>query len=523
MEKIKNKLVSAAPRALFWLFVIQPVLDVASYWANKLSLTSVTTALRFLMFAAVVIFSFAVSKKKKRCLALYATIAVFFALHALACFIQGGYIFFSDAANFLRIAQFPVFTICFIDVFAASPEARKKIPKAFFFILIVIICVVALSFVAGMPEFTYSETFDDGSKDYYGFRGWFEVANAQSSIVVLLVPLTLFFAYEKKNEIVFTIVAGYALANLYFYGTRFTYYSIFIICAGFAITLAINRQKRIAVYVVLVLAAAAAFVGLKSSFMYLHQNNYRSIMSERQESTENELERISNKYNVEIDPTIIFGEDVPDETIPLTTGETVPDERLREAANEVRTLYTDLYERYCGDMVEKFGINRVARIYNTTNDPFVLSDMRLKKINFARLSWEDSGLMCKLFGFQYATLVTDKTVYDLENDFAGTFYFVGWLGIIPYILFIVYYPVRAAVCFIRNRKKSSIELLAALMTLVLIILAAQFSGNVLRRPNVSIYLSVILACIHSMTGRIFAAPGRAEEKPDEAEHNNPGL
>ena len=522
MEKTKNKLISAAPRFLFWLFAAQPVLDAASYWANRFSLTSVTTGLRFVMLVAVALFSFAISEKKKRCVAVYAFIALFFALHALFCFLQGGYHFASDAANFLRIAQFPVFTLCFIDVFEAAPESKKQLPKAFFVILCVIVCVVALSFISGQPEFTYTETFGDGTKSFYGFRGWFEVANSQSAIIVLIVPVILFFAYGKKNEAIFTLTAAAAFANLYFYGTRFAFYSIFIICAGFVATLVITRQKRLVVYVVLALFAAAAFAGTKNSFMYLHQNNYRSIMSDRQHETEAEIEKISQKYSVEIPVENLFDDTQPSLT---ETGEETPDDEVKrkEAQEELRLLYTELYENYCGDMVEKFGINRVTHVYNTTNDPFVLSNMRLKKINFARLAWDDTSTMCKLFGFQYGTLVTENSIYDLENDFSGTFYFIGWLGMIPYIAFIAYHLIRALVSVIRDPKKLTVEFLTFGMTFVLILLAAQFSGNVLRRPNASIYLSVTIAYLHCLTQRIFPPKRAVKEAPDEAEHNHPGI
>lgn len=546
MERIKEKLTSAAPGALFWLFVIQPVLDVASYWANRLSVTAVTTGLRFVMFVAVALFSFVISNRKKRCLALYAFIAVFFALHAISCCLEGGYRFVSDAANFLRIVQLPVFTMCFIDVFKAAPEAKKRIPKAFFAILCVILCVVALSFVVGKPVFTYTEVFEDGAKGYYGFRGWFETGNAQSAIVVIIVPFILLFAYEKKNEPVFALVAAVSLANLYFFGTRFAFYSIFIICAGMIISLMINGQKRIVVYAVLALISAAALICLKSSFMHLHQNNYRSIMTERQEDTNSKIEKIKEKYHVTLDANALFSDgDEPEPTVPETeqtaeTGETTDDpgnnpllnKVLREAENELRSVYIEEYKKYCSDMVERFGINRVAQIYNTTNSSFTLSNQRLKKINFAHLSWEDSSIPCRLFGFQYSTLVTYTTsetgkeeikeIYDLENDFSGTFYFVGWLGMIPYLAFIAYFLIRALVFVIRGRKWPSVELLVALMTLVLLLLAAQFSGNVLRRPNVSIYLSAVLAYIHCITGRIFD-PRAEKDITDEAEHNNPGL
>jgi hypothetical protein len=138
MDKIKNKLTTASPALLFALMLLQPVLDVISYWANRGSFTSVTTALRFVMLVLVAAASFVISNNKKRTFFAYGIIALFFVIHAIGCFREGGYSLVSDAANFLRIAQLPIFTFCFIDVFEACPDVKKKLPLAFFVILLII-------------------------------------------------------------------------------------------------------------------------------------------------------------------------------------------------------------------------------------------------------------------------------------------------------------------------------------------------------------------------------------------------
>ena len=121
MQKLRNNLTSIAPTALFFLLLAQPLLDVASFWANRWNLTIFTTALRFGLFAVVVLYSFLITQSRKRTLFAYGVIGLFFLCHFAACLRAGSYSVFSDFANFIRIAQLPVFTFCFIDLFQVAP------------------------------------------------------------------------------------------------------------------------------------------------------------------------------------------------------------------------------------------------------------------------------------------------------------------------------------------------------------------------------------------------------------------
>ena len=89
-QALKTRLTTAAPAALFGLLVIQPLLDVASYWANRFDVTFLTTGIRFVMLAAVVIYSFIISNNRRRSLAAYGVMAIFVILHCAACFGAGG-------------------------------------------------------------------------------------------------------------------------------------------------------------------------------------------------------------------------------------------------------------------------------------------------------------------------------------------------------------------------------------------------------------------------------------------------
>ena len=111
--------------------------------------------------------------------------------------------------------------------------------------------------------------------------------------------------------------------------------------------------------------------------------------------------------------------------------------------------------------------------------------------------------MTKLFGFEYAeTYYGDNSIYDPENDFPALLYFYGYIGTALYAVFILYFVVIALRALIQDfHGFFSIEMGVAALMAVLILAAAQFSGQVLRKPNIEVYLSFSLALIYSFVNR----------------------
>ena len=142
-----------------------------------------------------------------------------------------------------------------------------------------------------------------------------------------------------------------------------------------------------------------------------------------------------------------------------------------------------------------------------------LTTMRQMKRYFAEMAFEDATTMERLFGYEYITLIVDyerttsdgrvvhsQEIFDLENDFPSVFYFSGYVGFAIYMLFLAYFLGLMLVSLITRFKKTmTVENGALAITFGMMIGASQFSGNVLRRPNVSIYMSVILAYIYYQT------------------------
>ena len=85
---------------------------------------------------------------------------------------------------------------------------------------------------------------------------------------------------------------------------------------------------------------------------------------------------------------------------------------------------------------------------------------------------------------------------DLENDYAAIYYYYGYLGMGLYILFLIYFVIIVGVVLIKKWKYVFNEFNFTLfMVYVLQLGLAQFSGAILRRPNASIYLALVVALI----------------------------
>ncbi len=92
----------------------------------------------------------------------------------------------------------------------------KFICAAFAINLGEIILFTALPWLTGHPVYTYDTL-------YLGVMGWFGVANAQSAIIVLVAPLSLFFSWKSGN-ILFLLSLVLSFGLMFVTGTniRFT-------------------------------------------------------------------------------------------------------------------------------------------------------------------------------------------------------------------------------------------------------------------------------------------------------------
>lgn len=457
LEKLESDKVIT--KFVFILLIAQPVLDILSFFVVESNLNIVTTLLRLLVFGLVTLYAFLIADNKKIYFIIAGVLVIFFVFHMIACISEGYISLYEDIEMYIRTVQMPVYVLAFITFFRKAESLKEYVGKAFWINYVIITVSIILSFIVGRPEFTY----DSG----YGIKGWFYTGNAQSCIISVMAPLALCYAYRKKRNWFFLVTLLLSFGNLYFFGTRVAYYSIFIIGGAFLVFLVWNKEKRRVVYFMTAIAILICMLGYKISPCYMQQYAANTSYGE---------------WEAEIDEILVESEDdEPD------------DSDDSDKPKYDWKYYKEIYSLYCDKLVERFGLKRVVEKYDYSVAVSDIISNRELKVNYGLLVMDEKNLLTHLFGFEYMDYIYDGEVFDPENDFPAIYFSCGYVGLGLYIAFILYFVITALKGVIDDKWKISLEKGMLGIALVLMIATAQMSGNVLRRPNVSIYLSVMLA------------------------------
>ena len=174
---MKNtKLQQALPCIITFLIVMQPLLDIISFWTDRLSMgNTLTLALRFLVLAGFGLFGFLLSNRKRVYLAFFAVYLLLLAGHVYACTQRGYRSPFSDLTNFARVAQMPLFALCFITCLKQNRRCYRAIEKGLVANFWIITAALIISWATGTAGMTYEE-------NGYGLVGWFSLGNSQCAI-----------------------------------------------------------------------------------------------------------------------------------------------------------------------------------------------------------------------------------------------------------------------------------------------------------------------------------------------------
>ncbi len=475
------------------LLLLQPLLDVLSYFMIKLEATVFTTALRTVLLFTVSLYAFAVSEKKRWHLALYGILGGFWLVHMLSCFRTGYQDPMGDAAEYLKLIQFPLWTLAFLTLFHRKAELSGAVIGYLAADLALILLVILLSFGTGNPVYTYDYP-ERGMQ--IGVLGWFGVPNAQSAVVAALVSPFLLWGIQKKRLWLFSLCCLIGFGLLYLTGTRLTYFAAFLIAAGFLFLLLWNKEPLR--YCLPLLAVLILLFALKSV----------SPMQARQARSEDS----NTLYQEKTDE--ILGKDWD---FVYKKGEEIPEETLRK----LESLYTEVYGvpgpyglPLLGDMIERFGLDRVMEAYQYTASPRELYNARLRKLTALRLLWQEQDPLAKLVGFEYASCELGGNIYDPENDFQPLIYYYGFLGAALYLALPAGLVLWAVFCFFRDpRRFLSLPFGTAVMMFALCLGAAQFSGQALRKPSVCVYLSLSAALIFEHCEKCRDGKSRREARP----------
>ena len=469
--RIREKLTGCLPLFLYLLLVLQPLMDILSYWLGQLGRgNALTLALRMGLFALTVLAGFCLSRHKKAYWIGGGLVILLGLGHVYAAWQYGYANPVSDLANYVRVIQMPVTTLCFITFLRENESCYEMLERAMATNLLVIVLSLLLSVLTGTENSTYA--------DGLGCMGWFNNSNSQSAILTVLCSVTCSLFYRRrglKSPLFWAVLLG-SLTLLYLTGTRLSYLGLAALGFGMGLSLVLicrkNWKKACAFF-----GAAVLFLALLPwSPMMQHQNNYEGTQSQRQGAIDDLL---------------------GDYTLPELDLEQMDSDHQAELRTQWIQALTPIYKKYVPDFVEMFGVEKTIEVYNYSWQVKELTATRPRKIKFARLLMEASPASARFFGVELSRFTVGDTIYDVENDLHAIYFLYGAVGFVLMTAFLAYFLILIAIALLKDAKTYfTMDAAGWGIGLVMCLIHAVFTAGVLRRPNASIYLSAALAAVY---------------------------
>lgn len=460
MEKIIGKIKN---NWIIFIIILQPILDIISYFQSKFIGISYSWIIRILILGISLIVSFIYSSNRKKLILKLMPFGVFFILHIFNLYRISELKLILDIKYFILVFQMPVLCITLIDYIKSTNYDLNKIKKAIFYNLIIIAVSIFISYVTG----TYENTYVD-----FGILGWFSGSNTPSLILCALAPWSLYMLsksdklcfYFCGNLIVFILL--YANATKACYITLIA--SLFVII--FALLLSNKENKKIAKIIISTLFLCLAIFLYNFSFT----SNKEIVASKVTKENEENIKAITN-MNEEIESIDFNNININDDTIVLKI---------------LKTSY--LYDRIINIQGEQAVINAMKWHLSASS----LSNNRLSKVINSKIEFDNSDMATKILGIGYSRIAIHEL--DLENDLQAIFYYYGYLGFTIYIIFIMYFLVKAVIVFFKNAKSviHDKEYIILLFLIILLLAGGEYSGAFLRKSNSNIYLSLYLSLLY---------------------------
>lgn len=452
LDKLKARL----PLFVLLLFILQPCMDVLSYFTVQAGITNILTlSLRLSVLALTVLSAFILAEKKRIYIVTGVILTIYTLGHIVACVLHGYNDPIADIANLVRIYQMPLMAICFITFIKTNTRVYSAVRTGFAVCLVIIAAVEIISVVTKTNPYTYENKS-------IGIIGWFNDSSAQSAVLSTLVPMFAALSVQryKNNAPMLILCMLFSSLILYMYATRLAYLCLLMTLAGLVITFLITDRKAIKPIICICLV----FILFVCAFPISPMEKNQSMVDANADKKQSHID------------SLVTGEDVED---------------LRPA-----------YEHYMGGLVGRFGLERVAKEYNYSTKASDICDVRRMKNTYCSLLMKEQGITAYLFGTELGDMTYDNWIHDAENDFHGIFYLTGGVGLLLLAVFLFYFLFITVKALISDFKGNfNIESAGLGMALIASLAHAYFTCGVLRRPGSSFYLSAILAAIFYFTNR----------------------
>lgn len=462
---------------LMALIVMQPLLDIIAFWTKNPdgTLAGYVRLLIMVCLPLYLLFTLRGSERKSFIFWMLG-IGLVCALHIANTIRTGPVSLGFDISYTAKVAQMPILAVCFMYSIK-NDQTRNQAYWGLFFAAGITAAALGLSVLTGTANCTYGEGL--------GVSGWVIDDNrcANSIILVTLAAFSIFCAVKSDKPFVNIAVPVIAAVVLIANGTMTCYMSIFVIFIGFAVFLLLEKKirgcnlNRLAVIALVAVAIASA-----AAYPLTPKYKIKQTQSDFAELTQDDFNDELGALGYDLDSMS-------------------NEEKLSNP--EIHTALEDYYWKclwiITPNMFERFNIDEIMLKYDLTTDAATLIDTRTIKNAYASLMWDHSDTLTKLFGIDVSDIWLTGGM-DLENDWPAIRYYYGYVGFAAYAAFILSFVYLIIRRLCRDFKGSfTADNFILLVTFALLIGLAQYSGAVLRRPNVSIYLALVLGLIHYQT------------------------
>jgi len=474
---------SGLPLLVMVVCLIQPLMDIFSYWTSSAGVNNIITLiLRLCLLVAVVTAGFCLSERKW---IYYATVGGLLLLtvgHCAVCAYYGYQDLLGDVTNLVRIYHMPLITLSFATFIRRDERCLTAVKRGMLGAFGLIILVEILATLTHTDPHTYANKG-------IGVLGWFTLPSAQSSILSMVIPVAILCVAEwKKFHPIFTAGIGIAgFGVLYLFATRLSYAALLGCAFGLAVScLIIKLTRREHSGRAAVVFAALGIVAL--------------LLAGGSPMTANNEKVAENARLKQEDILALVSADREQALADGLTGDELETASLKSA-----------YEKYLPGVTGRFGLERTAEYYGYTTDVVNLSNTRLQKQSYNMMLLQDQPL-ARLFGLELHDLTYARITYDAENDFHGMYFLCGGVGLALMLAFVGYFLFRIVRALVLDFKGVFTFSAAGFGIAMICGLAhAYFTAGVLRRPNSNFYLGVIFAVIYILSGRKTRKIGENEE------------
>ena len=472
MEKLKNWL---REHWLVLLIAAQPLLDTLAYFTQNRNGT-VSGYIRLALLLVLPLIALVKAERKKPLLLGFGVIGAYCLLRLLNGFRVGYVDMRYDLTYMVRVVQAPVLALSFLW-FLRREQTREQALRGILIAALIMAVSVPVAWLTGTGNVTYGEGL--------GYSGWVIDDNrcANSILLVTLSSFAVGYALKTRQRYLAVLIPLISVALFLTNGTKACYFAIFGILGGYSAfllgeKLLLKKPLRRMMLILLVLLMIFSVV------IFPWTPRYRVDQEMSKKNTQGEIEATLLEKGIDV-TRMSF------------------EERYQDPV--VREVFSFYYWKYLGsmpDLIDRFGMDRVLRHYRMTTDVGKLIDSRVIERSYASLIWqEETDALTKLVGFDTSQVGTEGD-YDMENDWPALFFYFGYLGFALYVGFVLYFLLRILRTLRRDFEGSFTVLNFTLaLTLGLQLGLAQFSGALVRRPNVSIYFALILALIWYQTRR----------------------